>query len=128
MINPDPRPIHRACFKCSQPGHYSKNFPLRANVPSSSSNVASRGRPPIKKFNARSVVYTRGCVHHVTTEGAEDDANVVLKMLLVNSHPASVLFDSGASHSFISDRYALSHDMSFDIMPTPLEVQTTGSR
>ena len=33
---------------------------------------------------------------------AQDAQDVVIGMFLVNSAPASVLFDSGASHSFIS--------------------------
>jgi hypothetical protein len=41
-------------------------------------------------------------VNHVTVEAAQEAPEVVLGMFLVNSHPATVLFDSGASHSFIS--------------------------
>ena len=31
-------------------------------------------------------------------------------MFLVNKHPAIVLFDSGASHSFMSQTFASKHD------------------
>ena len=69
-----------------------------------------------------------GRVHHVSAKDAHDDPDVVLGTLLVNCHPASVLFDTGASHSFISEGYARLHDISFCDMLTPLEIQTPGSR
>ena len=69
-----------------------------------------------------------GRVHHVSAKDAHDDPDVVLGTLLVNCHPASVLFDTGASHSFISESYANLHNLSFCDMPTPLEIQTPGSR
>jgi hypothetical protein len=46
--------------------------------------------------------YARGKVMHIDTEVAQENPRVVLDMFLVNSTPASVLFDSGASHSFIT--------------------------
>ena len=35
---------------------------------------------------------------------------VTAGMFLVNKHPAIVLFDSGASHSFMSQTFASKHD------------------
>ena len=48
--------------------------------------------------------------------------------LLVNSVPAVVLFDSGASHSFISEAFARKHDRSFENLYPPLVVSSPGSR
>ncbi|XP_074283649.1 uncharacterized protein LOC141608186 [Silene latifolia] len=39
-------------------------------------------------------------------EAAEEDAHVVTGTFLVNSEPTFVLFDSGATHSFISSKHA----------------------
>src|SRR3954464_2187404 len=44
--------------------------------------------------------------------------------LLVNSVPATVLFDSGASHSFMSEAFALSHNFSLEKMNPPMVVRT----
>ena len=35
---------------------------------------------------------------------------IIAGMFLVNHHPAVVLFDSGASHSFMSPTFASKHD------------------
>ena len=40
-----------------------------------------------------------------------EDADVVYGMFLVNSIPASVLFDSGASHSFITESFVEKHNI-----------------
>jgi hypothetical protein len=53
--------------------------------------------------------YSRGKVNHVSVETAQENPQVVLGMFLVNSIPASVLFDSGASHSFISAQFVAKH-------------------
>jgi hypothetical protein len=47
----------------------------------------------------------RGRVNHVTAESVPKDADVVYGMFLINSIPASVLFDSRASHSFITESF-----------------------
>src|SRR3954471_2010701 len=44
--------------------------------------------------------------------------------LLVNSVPAIVLFDSGASHSFMSEAFALSHYFTIEKMNPPMVVRT----
>jgi hypothetical protein len=46
--------------------------------------------------------YTYDKINHVTTAEAQQAQDIVLGMFLASSHPATVLFDSGASHSFIS--------------------------
>src|SRR3954463_15227351 len=44
--------------------------------------------------------------------------------LLVNSVPATVLFDSGASHSFMSKAFAFSHNFKYETMNPPMIVRT----
>src|ERR1041384_7816825 len=44
--------------------------------------------------------------------------------LLVNSVPASVLFDSGASHSFMSKTFALAHNFTLEKMNPSMVVRT----
>jgi hypothetical protein len=45
----------------------------------------------------------------VTAESEPEDADVVYGMFLVNSILASVLFDSGASHSFVTKSFMEKH-------------------
>ena len=62
-------------------------------------------------ISVKSAPTERGRVHHVSAKDAHDDPDVVLGTLLVNYHPASILFDTRASHSFISESYANLHNL-----------------
>ena len=54
-------------------------------------------------------------VNNITAEEAEKSPDVVIGMLPVNSILAKVLFDTGASHSFVSTSFAHMHGLSMDI-------------
>ena len=56
---------------------------------------------------------SRACpryVHYTAIEEVPAREVVMAGMFLVNKHPAVVLFDSGASHSFMSQAFASRHD------------------
>jgi hypothetical protein len=48
----------------------------------------------------------------VKTETVEEAQDIVLGMFLIDSHPAIVLFDTGASHSFIHKQFVTMQVMS----------------
>jgi hypothetical protein len=52
----------------------------------------------------------------VTTMEAQQAQDVVLGMFLGSSHLARVLFDSGASYSFISSTFVAKHHLPITIM------------
>jgi hypothetical protein len=47
----------------------------------------------------------------MTSDEAQQAQDVVLGMFLTSSHPATVLFDSGASHSFIASSFVAKHNL-----------------
>jgi hypothetical protein len=49
--------------------------------------------------------YARGRVKHVAMEVAQEAPDVVIGIFLINNTSVVVLFDSRASHSFISTAY-----------------------
>src|SRR6266540_6528870 len=55
--------------------------------------------------------FRRARVNHIDAEEAQGANDVVLDEFLVNSVLATVLFDSGASHSFISAKFAAKHNI-----------------
>ena len=70
------------CFNCGELGHYSNRCP--------------------KKMTNMQKNYVQGKINHVTTETAQEAPDVVIGTFSVNSNSAIVIFDSGASHSFIA--------------------------
>jgi hypothetical protein len=61
----------------------------------------------------------------VTTEEAQQAQDVVLGMFLASSHPAIVLFDSGAPHSYISS-FVVKHQLPITIMKQTMLVSSPG--
>jgi hypothetical protein len=70
--------------------------------------------------------YTYGKVNHMTTEEAQQAQDIVLGMFLASSHPATVLFDSGASHSFISSSFVVKYQLPITIMKQTMLVSSPG--
>jgi hypothetical protein len=62
----------------------------------------------------------------VTTKEAQQAQGVVLGMFLASSHPATVLFDSGASHSFISSSFVVKHQLPITILKQAMLVSSPG--
>src|SRR3954470_12882075 len=67
-------------------------------------------------------------VNNVMVADAQQSSEIVLGRLLVCSVPATVLFDSGASHSFISQSFDSANDLQSELLSPPLAVHTPGSR
>jgi hypothetical protein len=91
------------CFACGEKDHFANRCPKshpRVNPPVAATPVPTHGAnfvPVAAKQN-----YARGRVNHVAVEEAQEAPDVVIGIFLVNDTSAVVLFDSGASHSFIS--------------------------
>jgi hypothetical protein len=70
--------------------------------------------------------FVHGKINHVTVEQAQEAPEVMFGTFLVNSEPASVLFDSGASHSFVTNQFVEKHNLPMSLMKTPLLVSSPG--
>jgi hypothetical protein len=66
-------------------------------------------------------------VNHVDAQEAQQAPGVVLREFLVEFTPAAVLFDSGASHSFIATSFVEKHGIPTASLEIPLITQTPGS-
>jgi hypothetical protein len=75
--------VRGPCFNCNQSGHFAKFYPF----PKKQQN----------QYQAR--------VHHTTIDDIPEGEPVTTGMFSINNHPAVVLFDSGSSHSFISQAF-----------------------
>jgi hypothetical protein len=70
--------------------------------------------------------FARGRINHVAIEDAQEAPNVVLGMFLVNSNTTIILFDSGASHSFISAEYVAKYNLPISLFKCCIVVISPG--
>jgi hypothetical protein len=75
--------VRGPCFNCNQPGHFAKfcHYPKKQQT----------------QYQAR--------VHHTIVDDIPKGEPVTAGMFSINNHPAVVLFDSGSSHSFVSQAF-----------------------
>ena len=71
----------------------------------SASTVVVKHNPKHAKFNLMNAAQ------------AEDSSDVIMGNLPVNDVPAKVLFDTGASYSFLSCPFASKHNVDTEVMP-----------
>jgi hypothetical protein len=105
-----------ACFKCGLTGHFAWQSPTRSTTPGAGNQVKPQGQQN----------FMHGRVNHMTSEEAQQAPNVVLGMFLASSHPATILFDSGASHSFISSSFVAKHSLPIATMKHTMLVSSPG--
>jgi hypothetical protein len=67
-----------------------------------------------------------GKVNHMTSDEAQQAQDVILGMFLTNSHPATILFDFGASHSYISSSFVIKHSLPLATMKHTMLVSSSG--
>jgi hypothetical protein len=60
------------------------------------------------------------------SDEAQQAQYIVLSMFLASSHPATILFDSRASHSFISSSFVMKHNLAIATMKHTMLVSSSG--
>jgi len=135
----------RVCFNYCETGHFIANCPYAKNKPATSafsntvngprSVLSGANRVPIRNNNTNNnsqqmrqpqQSFGRARVNHINTQEAQGAQGVVLGEYLVSSALAIVLFDSGASHSFISSSFVEKHNIPTVLLKTPLLTRTPG--
>ncbi|GKA15714.1 putative reverse transcriptase domain-containing protein [Tanacetum coccineum] len=90
----------RACYDCGNTGHIKKNCPKLKNCGNNNGNGTAQGR-----------AYALG------GRDASPDSNIITGTFLLNNRYATILFDTGADRSFVSNTFSAL----INITPTTLE-------
>jgi hypothetical protein len=67
-----------------------------------------------------------GKVNHMTSDEPQQAQDVVLGMFLASSRPATILFDSGESHSFITSSFVGKHNLPIANLKRTMLVSSPG--
>ncbi|XP_075500105.1 uncharacterized protein LOC142538687 [Primulina tabacum] len=99
--------VYGSCRECGQEGHYARVCPSKKNVP----------QPVRGGFRGRSSIGRED-------QAQEEPGSVIAGNCSISGYPARVLFDTGASHSFISESFITSHSWTSIVLPTSISVAT----
>jgi hypothetical protein len=86
--------------------------------------VGNSGTPAKNKQQTPGKGYSIARVNQVSVDATPDGADIVLGMFYINVIPATILFDFGATHSFMSARYANTNEIPLLNMRKPMIVIT----
>jgi hypothetical protein len=105
-----------ACFKYGLTGHFAWQCLIRSTTPGAGNQVKPQEQ---QKF-------MHGRVNHITSDEAQQAPDIVLGMFLASSHPATILFNSEASHSFVSSSFIVKHSLPIATMKHTILVSSSG--
>ncbi|KAJ9561310.1 hypothetical protein OSB04_006470 [Centaurea solstitialis] len=112
----------KLCFRCFEPSHFAHECP---NLVGSTQVSVAALTKAIEASSAKKVEIPKGRARdfQLTAEEAKVEPEVVIGIFPVNSKPALVLFDMGASKSFVSTSFCKSFSIVKGRLDEPLEVE-----
>jgi hypothetical protein len=116
------------CFSYGQSGHYANRCPRK-----STNQTPTLGTNQNINRNANNNASTlarqnqaRARVNHVAVEDAQAAPDIIIGMILINDNGAIVLFDSGASHSFVATNFVQKHNLPLSMLKNQMIVSSPG--
>jgi hypothetical protein len=119
------------CFNCGKSGHFIEDcpYPKRNNYNNQQNpGNSNQGRGNAANNTAGKNMKKTGRIYYTQVSTTPEGEPVMMGTFLVANHPTVILFDSGASHTFISKKFVEQHCIPYNESREGLIIHSPGGQ